>query len=176
MIVVDLFAGIGYFSLVYAVHCNAKHVYCCEWNPHAVEALKQNAKLNHVEKKMTILFGDNRVVCPVNVAQHVNMGLIPSSLDSLSTACRALDPNSDTLYLHIHENVNYYSQINNSQQGPSKSIEEEYANTIKHKVKMEMSKQYPFVEWMVNVTDITCIKQYAPHIYHFVFDICCRHQ
>ena len=31
--IVDLFAGIGYFTLVYLVHANAKHVIACEWNP-----------------------------------------------------------------------------------------------------------------------------------------------
>lgn len=33
--VLDLYAGIGYFSLPAAVHGKAQHVTCCEWNPHA---------------------------------------------------------------------------------------------------------------------------------------------
>lgn len=33
--VLDLYAGIGYFSLQAAVHGRANHVTCCEWNPEA---------------------------------------------------------------------------------------------------------------------------------------------
>lgn len=47
-VVVDLFAGIGYFTLPYLKHANAKHVYACEWNPEAIKALKNNLTLNKV--------------------------------------------------------------------------------------------------------------------------------
>jgi hypothetical protein len=46
--VVDLYAGIGYFTLPYLVHAGAAHVYACEWNPEAVAALRQNLVLNKV--------------------------------------------------------------------------------------------------------------------------------
>jgi len=46
--VVDLFAGIGYFTLPYLVHAGALHVHACEWNPAAVEALKKNLKVLRV--------------------------------------------------------------------------------------------------------------------------------
>lgn len=39
-IVVDMFAGIGYFTLPYLVHARAEFLYACEWNPYAVEALR----------------------------------------------------------------------------------------------------------------------------------------
>uniref|UniRef100_A0A7N1A2L6 tRNA(Phe) (4-demethylwyosine(37)-C(7)) aminocarboxypropyltransferase n=1 Tax=Kalanchoe fedtschenkoi TaxID=63787 RepID=A0A7N1A2L6_KALFE len=39
-VVVDLFAGIGYFVLPFLVRANAKLVYACEWNPNAIEALR----------------------------------------------------------------------------------------------------------------------------------------
>jgi 16S rRNA G966 N2-methylase RsmD len=47
-VVVDLFAGIGYFTLPYLVHAGAHHVHACEWNPAAVEALKKNLKVLRV--------------------------------------------------------------------------------------------------------------------------------
>ena len=75
---VDLFAGIGYFTLTYLIHANADHVYACEWNPEAVKALKLNLAKNNVEDKCTVLEGDNRKTAPKNVAHHVNLGLIPS--------------------------------------------------------------------------------------------------
>ncbi|KAF9285753.1 tRNA methyltransferase tyw3 [Mortierella alpina] len=46
--VVDLYAGIGYFALVYLVHAGAKVVHACEWNPWSVEGLAQGASRNEI--------------------------------------------------------------------------------------------------------------------------------
>nr|CAD7454863.1 unnamed protein product [Timema tahoe] len=76
-VVVDLFAGIGYFTLPFLVHAKAEMVHACEWNPNAV--------------------------CPANIADRVNLGLIPTSRNSWPIACAALKSSGGTL--HIHENV-----------------------------------------------------------------------
>ncbi|XP_052797605.1 tRNA wybutosine-synthesizing protein 2 homolog isoform X1 [Mya arenaria] len=107
--VVDLYAGIGYFTLPFLMYTGVAHVYACEWNPDAVEALKQNLRLNKVQDSCTVLFGDNRKVCPVGVADRVNLGLIPSSRDGWPVACRALKPTTGGI-LHIHHNVNTMSR------------------------------------------------------------------
>lgn len=39
-VVVDMYAGIGYFTLPYLVHARARMVHACEWNPEAVIALR----------------------------------------------------------------------------------------------------------------------------------------
>ena len=46
MVIVDLYAGIGYFTLPYLVHGLAKFVHACEWNPDAVAALRRNLAEN----------------------------------------------------------------------------------------------------------------------------------
>ena len=103
--VVDLFAGIGYFVLPYLIHAKAKHVYACEWNPASVIALQRNLILNKVpESRYTILEGDNRLVCPKNIADRVNLGLIPTSEGSYKAAIDALKSKSGGI-LHIHSNV-----------------------------------------------------------------------
>uniref|UniRef100_A0A0Q3R7D4 tRNA wybutosine-synthesizing protein 2/3/4 n=1 Tax=Setaria italica TaxID=4555 RepID=A0A0Q3R7D4_SETIT len=89
-VVVDLFAGIGYFVLPFLVKANAKFVYACEWNPHALEALRRNVCDNHVQERCIILEGDNRVTAPKGVADRVCLGLLPSSECSWATAVRAL--------------------------------------------------------------------------------------
>lgn len=104
-VVVDLFAGIGYFVLPYLIHAKAKHVFACEWNPTAVEALRRNLILNGVnDSKYTILEGDNRIVAPSNIADRVNLGLIPTADISYKTAVFALKDASGGI-LHIHGNV-----------------------------------------------------------------------
>lgn len=49
-------------SLFY--RANAKLVYACEWNPHALEALQRNVMDNHVADRCIILEGDNRLTAP----------------------------------------------------------------------------------------------------------------
>ncbi|XP_065573025.1 tRNA wybutosine-synthesizing protein 2 homolog isoform X2 [Artemia franciscana] len=104
-VIVDLYAGIGYFSLQYLVNAKAKFVHACEWNPYAVEALKRNLVLNGVADRCEIHFGDNKMVCPQNVGNRVNLGLIPSSEPGWRVACRALRQDIGGT-LHIHGNVN----------------------------------------------------------------------
>ncbi|CAN6225692.1 unnamed protein product, partial [Urochloa humidicola] len=103
-VVVDLFAGIGYFVLPFLVKANAKFVYACEWNPHAVEALRRNVHDNNVEDRCIILEGDNRVTAPKGVADRVCLGLLPSSECSWATAVKALRVEGGIM--HIHGNVN----------------------------------------------------------------------
>lgn len=107
-VVVDMFAGIGYFTLPYLIHANAQHVYACEWNPDAVQALKRNLSINCVDDRCTVLEGDNRMVSPKNVADRVNLGLIPSSKQSWRSACEALKSESGG-WLHVHANVDRLS-------------------------------------------------------------------
>ena len=44
--VIDMFAGIGYFSIPIGVHSNAKQIYSIEINPNSFHYLKENIKLN----------------------------------------------------------------------------------------------------------------------------------
>ncbi|KAG0209908.1 tRNA wybutosine-synthesizing protein 2 [Mortierella sp. GBA30] len=59
--VVDLYAGVGYFSLVYLVHAGAKTVHACEWNPWSVEGLVRGANKNKIRWKKYITDDDSVV-------------------------------------------------------------------------------------------------------------------
>ncbi|KAF9420072.1 hypothetical protein BGZ94_009228, partial [Podila epigama] len=48
-VVVDLYAGIGYFTLVYLLHAGARTVHACEWNPWSVEGLARGADRNGIQ-------------------------------------------------------------------------------------------------------------------------------
>ncbi|KAL9978978.1 hypothetical protein ACROYT_G016567 [Oculina patagonica] len=102
--VVDLYAGIGYFVLPYLVHSKAAIVYACEWNENAIQALKRNLQLNGVDKQCVIYEGDNQKFPLQGVADHVNLGLIPSSEAGWPVACAALRSDKGG-WLHVHGNV-----------------------------------------------------------------------
>ena len=102
--VVDLYAGIGYFTLPYLVKAGAAHLHACEWNPHAAAALRKNLALNGVADRCTVYEGDNAKVAPARLADRVNLGLIPSSEAGWPVACRALKSDKPGM-LHVHDNA-----------------------------------------------------------------------
>ena len=77
-IIVDMFVGIGYFSIFIAKYCNPKKIYAIDINPKAVEYLRKNAWLNNVEDKIEILQGDCRkfVKLLANTADRIIMGYL----------------------------------------------------------------------------------------------------
>lgn len=94
----DLFAGIGYFSIPIAVHSMVDKIYSVEINPTAYDYLCQNITLNDVSGKIKPLYGNCRELAPVGVADRVLMGYIGNTHHYLDVALSALkDEGSDTL-------------------------------------------------------------------------------
>ncbi len=90
-IVVDMFAGIGYFSLPIGKLSSAKKIYSIELNPLSYKFLVDNIKLNHLEEKIIPIFGD----CKVEVvklsasgvkADRVIMGVFPAPKEFIKEA------------------------------------------------------------------------------------------
>ena len=69
--IVDMFAGIGYFTLGMAKSKKPKKIYAMEWNPTAYKYLCENIRLNHVESIVEPLLGDNKDHVTTLVAQGV---------------------------------------------------------------------------------------------------------
>jgi len=171
-VVVDLFAGIGYFVLPYLVHAKAAHVYACEWNPDSVEALKLNLEVAGVADRCTVLLGDNREVSPLGVADRVNLGLIPSSTLSWRTAVNALKSTGGVL--HIHANVE-------TKPGEEKRRAwTKWSNQTKcdiHSLLEERSQRTgQTADWRVDILHVEKVKSYGPKIYHLVLDLKCSIQ
>jgi len=97
-IVVDLFAGIGYFTLPLAVHSDVR-VYACEINPVAAGYLRSSAALNDVAPHVDVRQGDCRSVAPHGVAERVVMGYLKAA-PFLPTAMATLHPAGGVLHYH----------------------------------------------------------------------------
>ncbi|XP_023653623.1 tRNA wybutosine-synthesizing protein 2 homolog [Paramormyrops kingsleyae] len=182
--VVDLYAGIGYFTLPYLVHSGAAHVHACEWNPHAVEALRRNLELNGVSDRCTIHQGDNRQLDLRNVADRVNLGLIPSSEQGWPVACRLLKRATGGI-LHIHQNVT--SPLSHGEAEPA--VGEKAAPQTRGCAEREAWRQWAEdtalriaalleedcgTPWRTTIQHLNDVKSYAPHIHHIVLDLECR--
>ncbi|CAL9096891.1 unnamed protein product [Musa acuminata var. zebrina] len=156
-IIVDLFAGIGYFVLPFLVKARAKLAYACEWNPHAIEALQQNVHINSVADRCIILEGDNRITAPRGVANRVCLGLLPSSECSWNVAVRAL--RAEGGILHVHGNVN----------------DSEESSWLEYVVKsISNIACSEGLLWDVSIHNLERVKWYGPHIRHLVADVRCK--
>ncbi|MDD1763719.1 MAG: class I SAM-dependent methyltransferase family protein [Methanobacteriaceae archaeon] len=100
--VVDLFAGIGYFSIPIAVHANPEKIYAIEINPISHFYLKENIRLNGTEDIVESILGDCRYVAPKVVADRVLMGYIGNTHEYLDVA---LDAIRDGGVIHYHESA-----------------------------------------------------------------------
>ena len=146
--VIDLFAGIGYFTLPIAVYSKPKKVFACEINPLAYRYLCTNVVLNHVTDVVEPLLGDNRKIAPKDCADRVILGYLKEPQMFLPVGLECLRNQSGVL--HYHEVV------------PAELIPE---LPLKH-IETAAKNYHRSVELLkVNV-----IKSYAPSINHVVLD------
>lgn len=100
--VVDMFAGVGYFSLPMAVHSRPRKVMAIELNPLAFSYLQENVQINHVEEIVEPILGDCREMAPRGEADRVVMGFVGTTDRYLKTGIEALRPEG---ILHYHQTV-----------------------------------------------------------------------
>ena len=92
-IVIDMFAGVGPFSILIARKRENVKVYAIDVNPDAVELLKRNVAVNRVEDKVMPILGDvGQVVREqlIGVADRVIMNLPEKAIEYVDVACKAI--------------------------------------------------------------------------------------
>jgi len=100
--VVDMFAGIGYFSLQMAVHSRPRRIMAIELNPVAFEYLCRNAALNRVQHIVEPVLGDCAKLAPQGLADRVIMGMVQVTDRYLKTGVQALRSGG---VLHYHQTI-----------------------------------------------------------------------
>ena len=101
--VIDLFAGVGPFAVLIAkTHENVK-IYAIDVNPHAVEFLNKNIRLNRVEDKVYPILGDGRQIVKQRlsgVADRVVMNLPERAIEFVDAACEAIKPTGGIVHFY----------------------------------------------------------------------------
>ena len=148
--VLDLYAGIGYYTLPMLVRGNAKHVTATEWNPNALRDLDKGLKQNKVKKRCTVLEGDNRTHGNLlhGKFDRVVLGLLPQSWEGMETAIRSLKSTGGILHIH----------------GVSPSDKPE-------KWEKEVIQKLSNFNRKIQPNKSIKIKSYAPHWEHRVLDV-----
>ena len=142
--VLDMFAGIGYFSIPIGVHSNARKVISIEIHPNSYYYLCENVKLNKCDN-ITPVLGDCLVETPKYNADRILMGYVKTTHHYLKVAVNSLNKGG---IIHYHETV------------PEKLLETRPISRIKQAAG----------DRDVELLKINKIKKYAPGVEHVVID------
>ncbi len=142
--IVDMFAGIGYFSIPIAVHSNPKEITAIEINPDAYRFLLENIKLNCVKTIHPVL-GDSMDSTPERSADRVIMGHLFCH-EFLPVAIRAIDGRGT---IHYHEST-------------PEAVIDRPVRRIRKACEREGKK--------CRILNFRKVKNYSPGVYHLVVD------
>lgn len=143
--VVDMFAGIGYFSIPLAFYQKPKKVIACELNPIAHSFLLENIDINRVKSTVEPFLGDNRDLPGSGFADRVIMGYVKTTHEFLPTAHRLVKSGG---MIHYHETC------------PNELLPTRPVQRLKDANKNGRTEIVRFKE----------IKSYAPGVSHVVVD------
>src|SRR5207253_8226986 len=108
--VVDMFAGVGPFSILIAKRLGDVRVEAIDANPQAVELLQENVRANKVESKVHAHLGDARKVIQKELTQsagRVIMNHPSASKDFIKEACDALRPSGGVIHYYTFAGENW---------------------------------------------------------------------
>ncbi len=146
--IIDMFAGIGYFTIPMAVHSKPKKIYAIEINPVSHNFLYENIKLNKVEDIVEPILGDCGKQEFDHEADRIMMGYIGTTHHYLDSAMNYLKEGG---IVHYHEST------------PEPIL---FTRPVE-RVKAAAEKQGREIE----VLNKRTIKKYSPGVYHTVVDI-----
>jgi tRNA (guanine37-N1)-methyltransferase len=106
--VVNMFAGVGCFSIIIAKHANAAKVFSIDANPAAIQFMQQNIRLNRVYNQVIPLLGDSKEMINSQlqrVADRVLMLLPEKAFEYLPFAVSALKASGGWIHYYNFEHA-----------------------------------------------------------------------
>lgn len=142
--VVDMFAGIGYFTLPIAKFAGPDKVIACEKNPDSYGFLVKNIILNGVSDTVEPVLGDNRDIPGEHFADRVLMGYVQRTAEFLPKALEMVKENG---MIHYHDTF--------------------YVNEYRERIERTFSEHCDDFE----IIGIKEVKSFAPSVSHYVADV-----
>lgn len=106
--VVNMFAGVGCYSILIAKKSPAVRVYSIDINPHAVRYMRENVRANKVNGKVVPILGDAKRTVKERlrgVADRVLMPLPEKAYEYLDAALLALKPKGGLIHYYDFEHA-----------------------------------------------------------------------
>lgn len=143
--VVDMFAGIGYFTLPLAKFSGARRVFACEKNPESYQFLVRNIRDNGVSDVVIPILADNRDLLGRAFADRILMGYVQTTADFLQAALRMIKPGG---IIHYHDTF--------------------YVSEYRERVESIFSEHCGDGYEILNIREV---KSFAPSVSHYVADV-----
>jgi tRNA (guanine37-N1)-methyltransferase len=107
-VILNMFAGVGCYSVIIAKHSNPEKIFSIEINPVAIQCMQENIRLNKVEEKVIPVQGDAKKIIEErlqNVADRVLMPLPQKAYEYLDCALLALKPKGGWIHYYDFEHA-----------------------------------------------------------------------
>jgi tRNA (guanine37-N1)-methyltransferase len=101
--ILNMFAGVGCFSIIIAKAVPLTKVFSIDVNPMAIKYMKENVKINRVYGKVTPLMGDSKDIINTQLQRKADRVLMPlpeKALEYLPYAVLALKPTGGWIHLY----------------------------------------------------------------------------
>jgi tRNA (guanine37-N1)-methyltransferase len=107
-IVINMFAGVGCFSIIIAKRSESARVFSIDMNPAAIQFMQENIRLNRVYGRVTPLFGDAKTIIENRLQQSADRVLMPlpeKAFKYLPCAVSALKVSGGWIHYHDFEHA-----------------------------------------------------------------------
>lgn len=154
-VIVNMFAGVGCYSIIIAKHSQAKRIYSIDINPVAVRYMKENVRLNRVEDKVICVLGDAKEILKQKMKKQANRILMPlpeKAYEYLNYAMLVLKPPEGHLYYYGFEHA------------------KKDENPLE-KVKQKVSEKLRMLDVDFEITSARIVRTTGPRWYQVVLDI-----
>jgi len=107
-VIVNMFSGVGCYSILIAKHSEAEKIYSIDINSVAIEYMRENIRLNKVEGRVVPILGDAKSVIEKKLRNAPNRVLMPlpeKAYEYLDCAVLTLKPVSGWIHCYAFEHA-----------------------------------------------------------------------
>lgn len=159
--IIDMFAGVGSFSIQVAKRAPQSHVTAIDINPDAIQYLRENIRLNGV-RNIEAIEGDIKEIYTqfINTADRIIMNLPKSAYVFLREALSMLKPRGGIIHFYDLE-----SSYSDERAKRSKSVERAITQAKEKFMAhvQELSGEFHFSS--IEIQEARKVKAYAPYAY-----------